>query len=78
MSLSVESKSPLSPSSGTPSGQNAGRSRLFFLFLVFWFWFSSYIYVPVLSPYVEHLGASYFMVAWLSGKGESSRLSDAG
>ncbi|OMD85407.1 MFS transporter [Paenibacillus odorifer] len=31
------------------------------------FWFSSYIYVPVLSPYVEHLGASYFMVGMVLG-----------
>jgi hypothetical protein len=39
-----------------------GGSRFFFLTIVFMFWFSSYIYVPVLSPYVEHLGASYVMV----------------
>ncbi|OMD23123.1 MFS transporter [Paenibacillus odorifer] len=31
------------------------------------FWFSSYIYVPVLSPYVEHLGSSYFMVGMVLG-----------
>ncbi|KWX72259.1 MFS transporter [Paenibacillus riograndensis] len=31
------------------------------------FWFSSYIYVPVLSPYVEHLGASYVMVGAVLG-----------
>ncbi|OMD60082.1 MFS transporter [Paenibacillus odorifer] len=31
------------------------------------FWFSSYIYVPVLSPYVEHLGASYFMMGMVLG-----------
>lgn len=42
-------------------------SRLFFLVIVFMFWFSSYIYVPVLSPYVEHLGASYVMVGTVLG-----------
>ncbi|WP_339279556.1 MFS transporter [Paenibacillus sp. FSL H3-0329] len=48
-----------------PQGQ--GSSRFFFLVIVFMFWFSSYIYVPVLSPYVEHLGASYFMVGMVLG-----------
>ncbi|MEK5024411.1 MFS transporter [Paenibacillus sp. FSL M7-1046] len=42
-------------------------SRFFFLVIVFMFWFSSYIYVPVLSPYVEHLGASYVMVGSVLG-----------
>lgn len=49
----------------SPQGQ--GNSRFFFLVIVFMFWFSSYIYVPVLSPYVEHLGASYFMVGMVLG-----------
>lgn len=44
-----------------------GSSRFFFLAVVFMFWFSSYIYVPVLSPYVEHLGASYIMVGAVLG-----------
>ncbi|MEC0173172.1 MFS transporter [Paenibacillus graminis] len=44
-----------------------GGSRFFFLIIVFMFWFSSYIYVPVLSPYVEHLGASYVMVGAVLG-----------
>ncbi|WP_440837083.1 MFS transporter [Paenibacillus sp. 22594] len=44
-----------------------GGSRFFFLIIVFMFWFSSYIYVPVLSPYVEHLGASYVMVGTVLG-----------
>lgn len=44
-----------------------GSSRIFFLAIVFMFWFSSYIYVPVLSPYVEHLGASYIMVGAVLG-----------
>ncbi|WP_339171178.1 MFS transporter [Paenibacillus sp. FSL H7-0943] len=48
-----------------PQGQ--GSSRFFFLVIVFMFWFSSYIYVPVLSPYVEHLGASYFMMGMVLG-----------
>ncbi|WP_151736684.1 MFS transporter ['Paenibacillus yunnanensis' Narsing Rao et al. 2020] len=42
-------------------------SRWFFLVIVFMFWFSSYIYVPVLSPYVESLGASYTMVGAVLG-----------
>nr|WP_269846982.1 MFS transporter [Paenibacillus sonchi] len=37
------------------------------MIIVFMFWFSSYIYVPVLSPYVEHLGASYVMVGAVLG-----------
>ncbi|WP_251037532.1 MFS transporter [Paenibacillus albidus] len=49
------------------SPQRRGESRLFFLAIVFLFWFSSYIYVPVLSPYVEHLGASYMMVGMVLG-----------
>ncbi|WP_260510389.1 MFS transporter [Paenibacillus typhae] len=44
-----------------------GSTRIFFLVIVFMFWFSSYIYVPVLSPYVEHLGASYVMVGAVLG-----------
>lgn len=44
-----------------------GSSRFYFLGIVFLFWFSSYIYVPVLSPYVEHLGASYVMVGAVLG-----------
>ncbi|MEK5234697.1 MFS transporter [Paenibacillus sp. FSL L8-0470] len=42
-------------------------SHFYFLVIVFMFWFSSYIYVPVLSPYVEHLGASYVMVGSVLG-----------
>ncbi|WP_249896640.1 MFS transporter [Paenibacillus sp. PK3_47] len=49
------------------SARSRGDSRLFFLVIVFMFWFSSYIYVPVLSPYVEHLGASYVMVGAVLG-----------
>ncbi|WP_220101592.1 MFS transporter [Paenibacillus sp. S150] len=47
--------------------QSWGGSRFYFLIIVFMFWFSSYIYVPVLSPYVEHLGASYIMVGAVLG-----------
>ncbi|MGZ9586029.1 MFS transporter [Paenibacillus marinisediminis] len=43
------------------------NSRLFFLVIVFMFWFSSYIYVPVLGPYIEHLGASYTLVGMVLG-----------
>ncbi|KAA9005106.1 MFS transporter [Paenibacillus spiritus] len=52
---------------GTAGTQNNRKNRRFFLLLVFLFWFSSYIYVPVLSPYVEHLGASYLMVGMVIG-----------
>ncbi|QUL55604.1 MFS transporter [Paenibacillus tritici] len=52
-------------SAGAPGKK--GSSRFFFLVIVFMFWFSSYIYVPVLSPYVEHLGASYVMVGAVLG-----------
>lgn len=54
------------PVTGTAE-QGRGGSRMFFLVIVFLFWFSSYIYVPVLSPYVEHLGASYLMVGMVLG-----------
>ncbi|WP_379136595.1 MFS transporter [Paenibacillus sp. sgz500958] len=47
--------------------ERKGGSRFYFLMIVFMFWFSSYIYVPVLSPYVEHLGASYVMVGMVLG-----------
>lgn len=43
------------------------RTKRLFLAVVFLYWFSSYIYVPVLSPYVEHLGASYLMVGLVLG-----------
>lgn len=49
------------------ASKTVGSSRLFFLVIVFMFWFSSYIYVPVLSPYVEHLGASYVMIGAVLG-----------
>lgn len=46
------------------SPQAQGNSRFFFLVIVFMFWFSSYIYVPVLSPYVEQLGPRILWWAW--------------
>ncbi|OBZ07519.1 MFS transporter [Bacillus sp. FJAT-27264] len=52
-------------SAGT--SQRGRNSRFFFLIIVYFYWFSSYIYVPVLSPYVEHLGASYMMVGMVLG-----------
>ena len=52
---------------GLGTQKSVGKSRYFFLMIVFLFWFSSYIYVPVLSPYVEHLGASYIMVGMVLG-----------
>lgn len=41
--------------------------RLYFLLIVFMYWFSSYIYVPILSPYVEQLGAGYSFVGMVLG-----------
>ncbi|MDQ0195789.1 MFS transporter [Paenibacillus wynnii] len=49
------------------TSKRIGSSRFYFLGIVFLFWFSSYIYVPVLSPYVEHLGANYVMVGMVLG-----------
>ncbi|OZB94022.1 MFS transporter [Paenibacillus sp. XY044] len=45
-----------------PQAKNDSSSRgqvVLFISVVFLYWFSSYIYVPILSPYIEHLGASY-------------------
>lgn len=63
----VAEQQQVDPLKTSDSPQSQGNSRLFFLVIVFMFWFSSYIYVPVLSPYVEHLGASYFMVGMVLG-----------
>lgn len=43
------------------------RQRYLFIAIVFTFWFSTYIYVPILSPYIEHLGASYTFLGLVLG-----------
>jgi MFS family permease len=43
------------------------RQRFFFIVIVFLYWFSSYIYVPILAPYIEHLGASYTILGMILG-----------
>ncbi|HBS44080.1 MAG TPA: MFS transporter [Paenibacillus sp.] len=65
--IRVAAEQQVDPVKAADSPQGQGNSRFFFLVIVFMFWFSSYIYVPVLSPYVEHLGASYFMVGMVLG-----------
>lgn len=63
MSSGLESAQP-AVESRTAAG---ARTRKLFLAIVFLYWFSSYIYVPVLSPYVEHLGSSYTMIGMVLG-----------
>lgn len=41
--------------------------KVYFLVIVFLYWFSSYIYVPILAPYVEHIGASYTYIGVVLG-----------
>ncbi|MRN57371.1 MFS transporter [Paenibacillus monticola] len=65
--ITLVTKQQISSLQSAEPVQGKGNSRFFFLIIVFMFWFSSYIYVPVLSPYVEHLGASYFMVGMVLG-----------
>jgi predicted MFS family arabinose efflux permease len=60
----LQKASHLQSAGASKRGRN---SRFFFLVIVYLYWFSSYIYVPVLSPYVEHLGASYIMVGMVLG-----------
>jgi len=65
MAVAVQQEGQLK--AAAKASETRGSSRFFFLTIVFMFWFSSYIYVPVLSPYVEHLGASYIMVGMVLG-----------
>lgn len=46
---------------------NGNGNRLYFLLIVFMYWFSAYIYVPILSPYVEHKGASFTFIGMVLG-----------
>lgn len=41
--------------------------RILFYFVTMMYWFSMYTYVPILSPYVEHLGGSVFMIGLVVG-----------
>ncbi|WCK56432.1 MFS transporter [Aneurinibacillus sp. Ricciae_BoGa-3] len=43
------------------------RMKVIFYLVVTLYWFSMYTYVPILSPYVEHLGGSLFMVGLVIG-----------
>lgn len=43
------------------------KQRYLFILIVFFYWFSAYIYVPILSPYIEHLGASYTLLGMILG-----------
>lgn len=38
------------------------KKRILFYLVTMMYWFSMYTYVPILSPYVEHLGGSLFVI----------------
>ncbi len=44
---------------GTPTST---RDRYIFLIVSFIFWFSHFIYIPILSPYIESLGGTYTFI----------------
>ncbi|MED4697740.1 hypothetical protein P9436_01580 [Lysinibacillus capsici] len=33
--------------------------QLLFLVIAFIFWFAHFLYIPMLSPYIEHLGGTF-------------------
>ncbi|MEK3890475.1 MFS transporter [Bacillus sp. FSL K6-3431] len=41
--------------------------KILFYVVTMMYWFSMYTYVPILSPYVEHLGGSIFMIGLVVG-----------
>ena len=41
--------------------------RILFYFVTMMYWFSMYTYVPILSPYVEHLGGSILVIGLVVG-----------
>lgn len=41
--------------------------KILFYVVTMMYWFSMYTYVPILSPYVEHLGGSVFMIGLVVG-----------
>ncbi|MGE7761415.1 MFS transporter [Peribacillus sp. NPDC097895] len=43
------------------------RNRLLFLVLSFIFWFSNFIYIPILSPYLESIGGDYTFIGIVLG-----------
>ncbi|AOZ93565.1 MFS transporter [Paenibacillus crassostreae] len=53
--------------SDSSSSKSNRRQRFLFIIIVFLYWFSMYIYVPILSPYIEHLGASYTVIGIILG-----------
>ena len=44
------------------------NKRILFYAVTMMYWFSMYTYVPILSPYVEHLGGSIFVIGLVVGK----------
>lgn len=45
----------------------ASNRRILFYLVTMMYWFSMYTYVPILSPYVEHLGGSIFVIGLVVG-----------
>src|SRR5699024_10776846 len=43
------------------------KHHLLFLCVTFCFWFSSYAYVPILSPYLSSMGATYVFTGIILG-----------
>lgn len=43
------------------------RNRFLFLVLSFIFWFSNFIYIPILSPYLETIGGDYTFIGMVLG-----------
>jgi MFS family permease len=46
---------------------HTARNRFLFLLLCFIFWFSNFIYIPILSPYLEMIGGDYTFIGMVLG-----------
>ena len=46
---------------------HTAQNRLLFLVLSFIFWFSTFIYIPILSPYLESMGGDYTFIGIVLG-----------
>ncbi|MED3984934.1 MFS transporter [Peribacillus simplex] len=46
---------------------HTARNRFLFLVLSFIFWFSNFIYIPILSPYLETIGGDYTFIGLVLG-----------
>jgi MFS family permease len=46
---------------------HTARNRFLFLVLSFIFWFSNFIYIPILSPYLEMIGGDYTFIGMVLG-----------